>query len=120
VEDDVDVATLLESALGARGAHVVVARTAQQLVELAGDDHDAALVDLSPIAGNVRGAMDALRKGSPNAVLVFISGSATGMPPGLDTERIRWVRKPFEVSEIVAALLGTRSDASPTGGGGPA
>ena len=119
VEDDVDVATLLESALGARGAQVVVARTAQQLVELAGDDHDAALVDLSPIADNVRGAMDALRKGSPDAVLVFISGSATGMPPGLDNEKIRWVRKPFEISEIVAALLGARSDGSPTSGGGP-
>jgi len=118
VEDDVDVATLLESALGARGAHVVVARTAQQLLELAGDDHDAALVDLSPIAENVRGAMDALRKGSPDAVLVFISGSATGMPPGLEAEQITWVRKPFEVSEIVAALLGGRSDGSRSGGGG--
>jgi DNA-binding LytR/AlgR family response regulator len=76
------------------------------------------LVDLSPIAENVRGAMDALRKGSPDAVLVFISGSATGMPAGLEAEQITWVRKPFEVSEIVAALLGGRSDISRPGGGG--
>jgi len=104
VEDDPDVATLLEAALGARGAHVVVARSAAELAVHAQDEHDAALVDLSPIARDVRGAIDALRRGSPHAALVFISGSAVGLPEGLDGERVRWVRKPFEVSEIVAAL----------------
>jgi CheY-like chemotaxis protein len=110
VEDDADVAALLESALGARGAHVVVARTAAELVVRATEAHDAALVDLSPIAGDVQGAVDALRKGSPDVTLVFISGSAVGLPEGLEseTERIRWVRKPFEVGEIVAALTETR------------
>jgi CheY-like chemotaxis protein len=106
VEDDGDVAALLESALGARGAHVVVARTAEELALLATETHDAALVDLSPIAHDVRGAVDALRKGSPHVALVFISGSAVGLPEGLDEESqpIRWVRKPFEIAEIVAAL----------------
>jgi len=110
VEDDLDVATLLEGALGARGAHVVVARTADELADRAGDGHDAALVDLSPIAQDVRGAVDALRRGSPGMALVFISGSAVGLPEGLDAERIRWIRKPFEVSEVVAALLETRAE----------
>ncbi len=109
VEDDVDVATLLESALGARGAHVAVARNLHELVLKAGDDHDAALIDLSPIAEDVKGAIATLQRGSPDAVLVLISGSATGVPEGLD-ERIRWVRKPFEITEIVAALLGSRPD----------
>jgi len=111
VEDDVDVAALLESALGARGARVVVARTAEELVLRAKDTHDAALVDLSPIAHDVKGAVEALRKGSPNVALVFISGSAVGLPEGLDSEagQIRWVRKPFEVGEIVAALTETRA-----------
>ena len=54
LEDDADVATLLESALGARGAHVVVARNLAELAERAGDDHDAALIDLSPIADDVK------------------------------------------------------------------
>ena len=107
VEDDVDVATLLESALGARGAQVVVARTAAELDVRALEEHDAALVDLSPIAHDVRGAVQALRRGSPDAVLVFISGSATGLPDELAGEAVRWVRKPFEVGEIVAALLGS-------------
>jgi CheY-like chemotaxis protein len=104
VEDDADVAALLESGLGARGADVVVVRTAAELVKCASDRHDAALVDLSPIAKDVRGAIDALRKGSPEAILVLISGSAVGLPDGLEGEGIQWVRKPFEVGEIVAAL----------------
>jgi CheY-like chemotaxis protein len=108
VEDDADVATLLESALGARGAQVVVARNTDELAVRAAEDYDAALIDLSPIAQDVKGAMDLLERGSPEAVLVFISGSATGVPDGLDLQRIRWVRKPFEMVEIVAALLGGR------------
>ena len=113
VEDDADVAALLESALGARGAHVVVARTAEELALRATETHDAALVDLSPIANDVRGAVDSLRKGSPNVALVFISGSALGLPEGLESEmgEVRWVRKPFEVGEIVAALTETRAAA---------
>jgi CheY-like chemotaxis protein len=114
VEDDADVATLLESALGARGAQVVVARNAEELGARAAEDYDAALIDLSPIAEDVKGAMDLLARGSPDAVIVFISGSATGVPEGLDLQRIRWVRKPFEMVEIVAALLGGRAE-GPTG-----
>ena len=108
VEDDADVATLLESALGARGAVVVVARNVDELEARAGDDHDAALIDLSPIADDVKGALATLQRGSPDAVLVLISGSAIGVPEGIDMEHIRWVRKPFEIAEIVAARLGAR------------
>jgi CheY-like chemotaxis protein len=116
VEDDADVATLLESALGARGAQVVVARNAAELVERAREEHDAALVDLSPIAADIRGAVEVLRRGSPDVVLVFISGSANGLPDALEGQAIRWVRKPFEVSEIVAAISGSpKSEPPPRG-----
>jgi CheY-like chemotaxis protein len=108
VEDDADVAALLQGALGARGALVMVARTVDELVELAVQRHDAALIDLSPIADDIRGAVDALRRGSPEVSLVFISGSVIGLPEGLDPKRTRWVRKPFEVGEIVAAITETR------------
>ena len=110
VEDDIDVAALLEGALGARGALVVVARTAGELAERARDEHDAALIDLSPIAQDVTGAVAALRSGSPHVSLVFISGSAIGLPEGMDGERIRWIRKPFEVGEVVAAVIESRAD----------
>jgi DNA-binding response OmpR family regulator len=104
VEDDVGVAMLLETALGARGARVVVARTAGELESLAAEQHDAALIDLSPIAHDVQGAIDMLRRGSPDVAIVFISGSSVRLPDALEDDRIRWVRKPFEVKEIVAAL----------------
>ena len=89
VEDDGDVAALLESALGARGAKVVVARTAEELMARSRETHDAALVDLSPIAHDVKGAVEALRKGSPDVALVFISGSAVGLPKGSRAKRGR-------------------------------
>jgi len=111
VEDDADIATLLEAALSARGAQVVIARTAAELAARAGENHDAALVDLSPIAQDVLGAVDVLRRGSPDAALVFISGSVNGLPEGLEGDRVRWVRKPFEVGEIVAALTETQAPA---------
>jgi hypothetical protein len=97
---------------------VVVARSAAELSNHAGEDHDALLVDLSPIAQDVRGAVDELRRGSPDAVLVFISGSATGLPAELSSPGVRLVRKPFEVAEIVDALLQARSEDS-VGGNPP-
>ncbi len=109
LEDDADVAALLESALGARGAHVSVATTIAELRVQALSRHDAALIDLSPIVDDVRGALDTLRRGSPDVALVFISGSAQGLPDGFDGEPVRWVRKPFEVPEIVAAIAATRA-----------
>jgi CheY-like chemotaxis protein len=116
VEDDVGVAMLLESALGARGATVVVARTAAELAERAGERHDAALIDLSPIAHDVAGAVDLLRQGSPSVAIVFISGSSARLPDEMEEEGVRWVRKPFEIGEIVAALTESRaSTAVPRG-----
>jgi CheY-like chemotaxis protein len=112
VEDDADVAALLESALGSRGAHVVVVHTAEELALRAADRHDAALIDLSPIAHDVQGAVAALRRGSPDVALVFISGSAVGLPAGLEGQGIRWVRKPFEVAEVVAAIAEGRAAAA--------
>jgi CheY-like chemotaxis protein/anti-sigma regulatory factor (Ser/Thr protein kinase) len=109
VEDDVGVAMLLESALGARGAEVVVARTASELAQRAGDRHDAALVDLSPIAHDVSGAVELLRRGSPEVAIVFISGSSARLPDEVEEEGVRWIRKPFEIGEIVAALTETRT-----------
>ncbi len=116
LEDDPDVAGLLESALGARGAHVAVARTVDELRHHAVNRHDAALIDLSPIAHDVRGAVELLRRGSPEVALVFISGSAVGFPEGLDADRVRWVRKPFDVAEIVAAITQTRPIRRPADG----
>jgi CheY-like chemotaxis protein len=105
VEDDRDVTDLLEASLGARGAIVTVARSPQELAIMVSQPVDAVLIDLSPIAADPRGAFDALRKASPRARLVVMTGSAERLPEEVSTDGVRLVRKPFEVSEIVAALI---------------
>jgi ActR/RegA family two-component response regulator len=117
VEDDDAVVGLLSTALSLRGAHVVAARNAgEMMATVAAQSFDAALVDLSPIASDIRGSLDAVRERNPGACLVVISGSAAEVPGlGVGSEWT-WVRKPFEVGEILTVL----SNARPGGGRAPA
>jgi CheY-like chemotaxis protein len=109
VEDDDAVVDLLDTALGGRGASVVAIRAERDLAAaLASGPFDAALLDASPFAGELGLALETVRRASPGARLVVISGSACAppaLPAGLDAA---WVRKPFEVSEIVASLTAPR------------
>ncbi len=111
LEDDGDVIDLLEASLGARGAEVTIVRSHTELAAALTKPHDAALLDLSPIAGSERAAFDALRMFAPNARIVVMTGNAEGLPKEIATDGVRLVRKPFEVSEIVAALLEPRTKA---------
>jgi len=109
VEDDEHVALLLEAALGSRGATVCVASDAADIDgALASGPHDIALIDLSPIAADVNGTLTRLRKHSPGVLLVIISGSAAVLPDEAALEGVRWVRKPFEMAEIISAVLAPR------------
>jgi CheY-like chemotaxis protein len=105
VEDDADVTELLEASLGARGAEVTVARTREELARALEATHDAVLVDISPLGPDVEGALAELRAKAPSARVVFISGSTPALPEGAWPEGARWVRKPFEVGEVVGALV---------------
>ncbi len=105
LEDDVDVTGLLETALGSRGAEVVVARAEAELpAALARGPFHAVLVDLSPIAGRVEETVARLHAASPGVQVVFITGNAASVPQALLDAGASWVRKPFEVGEVVAAL----------------
>ena len=109
VEDDAHVTQLLEAALTARGAVVTIARNSAELATALLDaPHDAVLIDLSPIASDVDGAFASLTASSPDALMVVISGSAEALPEALASAPVRFVRKPFEVSEIVSALAAGR------------
>jgi CheY-like chemotaxis protein/anti-sigma regulatory factor (Ser/Thr protein kinase) len=109
VEDDEHVALLLESSLGARGATVRVARDAKEFeVAIGAGQQDIALIDLSPLASDLSGALSRLRAQSPEVALVFISGSAVGLPDEAELDDVQWVRKPFEIAEVVDAVLATR------------
>jgi CheY-like chemotaxis protein len=106
VEDDEAVRSLVQLALEARGAEATVVATRaefeaamQQRGEL-----DAALVDLSPLAGDARGAFKLLSERHPGIPVILISGVASGVPEDLANEVSAWVRKPFEMGEVLAVL----------------
>ena len=105
VEDDAAVIDLLELALTARGADVVSAHSAAELAEaLERGPFDAVLLDLSPIREDARAAVAAVRAASPSARVIVISGTVVDTSTVPDAWIAAWVRKPFEVSEIVQAV----------------
>jgi CheY-like chemotaxis protein len=106
VEDDAAVRSLVELALEARGAEpTVVASRAEFDAVLAGSaELDAALVDLSPLAADAPGAFGSLRARHPDIPVILISGVASGVPEHLASEVSAWVRKPFEMGEVLAVL----------------
>jgi CheY-like chemotaxis protein len=110
VEDDPAVTQLLEAALDARGAVVTVARTRASFdAALARGAYDAALVDLSPIAADPAGALASFRARCPAANVVLITGQADALPEAVLAERVELVRKPFELREILAAIVRKRA-----------
>ena len=105
VEDDAAVVELLDTALTARGAAVVSVRHHRELdLALSSGRFDAVLFDISPIQDDVRSAVARVRDASEGLRVVMISGSAAA-PPALPEGWIdAWVRKPFEVGEIVQTI----------------
>jgi CheY-like chemotaxis protein len=105
VEDDEAVVDLLDTALTARGADVVSVRNRRDLeAALATGRFDAALFDISPIEDDVRGALARARGQSDGLRVVMISGTAVALPSLPEGWVAAWVRKPFEVGEILQAI----------------
>lgn len=106
LDDDEVVLELLTTALEARGASVHAVRTTAELDSiLSRERFDAALVDLSPIAeGGLLPLLRRIKQSSPETAAILISGSATGMPSQADNLAVAWVRKPFELSEVLSAV----------------
>jgi CheY-like chemotaxis protein len=106
VEDDDAVRSLIELALEARGAEpqVVASRREFDAIIERGGELDAALVDLSPLAADAASAFKALRERHPGIPVILISGVASGVPEELANEVSAWVRKPFEMGEVLAVL----------------
>jgi CheY-like chemotaxis protein len=107
LEDDDAVIGLLSTALSLRGATVHAARSSGELeAATSSRAFDAALLDLSPILNDVGGALAKVQKRSPKAKVVLISGSAAEIPEVAQNVMTAWIRKPFEVGEILAVLRG--------------
>ena len=103
VEDDAAVCSLVDLALSARGAEVVLAGSRAEFLRALqdGGPFDAALVDLSPLAGDVSSAFAALQAACPGIPVILISGVASGVPAEVVDHVTAWVRKPFEMGEVI-------------------
>lgn len=104
LEDDPAIVSLLELALESRGARVLAARSAAEVGELRAQKLDAALVDLSPLGDEPARWIHDLKARHPGLPVVMITGSALDVPGLSPDEVMSWVRKPFEVSEVLEAL----------------
>ena len=67
-------------------------------------------MDLSPIAADPTGIVVRVRQAAPGAAVVFVTGSQDALPDGIEGAEL--VRKPFELSEVVGALLRARERGS--------
>jgi len=105
VEDDEAVWMLLETALAVRGASLRLASNVGQVEGmLAGETFDAALVDLSPIEGQAARILERIRTSGEAVRVVLMTGAARAPEQEILSKASAWVRKPFEISEIVEAL----------------
>jgi DNA-binding response OmpR family regulator len=107
IEDDAAVSSLIEFALEGHAVGVVSAASPDELIGVLEQEgpFDAALVDLSPFEEDTSDALKLLETASSNgASLILISGLVTTVPPELEGCIAGWVRKPFEMAEVVDAL----------------
>jgi len=106
-DDDAAVLSLLQTGLEGRGAEVAAARDVAGLRAVVGTgDYDAALIDLSPLADEAELALVSLRATNPSMRVVLISDSSVPPPREAMAMASAWIRKPFEMGEIVSAILG--------------
>lgn len=105
LDDDDAILDLLSISLGIRGVTVQTARTISQLDALVAKERiDAVLIDLSPIAQQLVPTLHRIREQNPACKIILISGTVGGLPKEAEELSSAWVRKPFEVGELVAVL----------------
>lgn len=119
VEDDATVRELLVTTLELRGAKVLTASGAEEALRQAGP-FDVALIDLS--LSDARGDMllAELRKRNIVSVAALASGGAAPDDLAEGGEPDAWLRKPFDLPDLMAVmrhLLRPADDAKSQGGG---
>ncbi|HEX4337588.1 MAG TPA: ATP-binding protein [Polyangiaceae bacterium] len=109
LEDDPAVQTLVDLGLSTRGASVATASTVKELDAIIRRGvFDVALLDLSPLGKNPATTLELIEQCQRGLPVVIISGS---IAPDIDAPNVTsWVRKPFEIGELVHAVasLGRR------------
>lgn len=106
IDDDPDLAVLLEAILRTAGHHVTVAHTAADAVELArGTDHDLLLIDLGLPDGDGKDAVRRIRATSNLPIIVVTARhEVVERVSALDAGADDFVLKPFEGDELAARV----------------
>ena len=93
----------IKSASAERSAIVAIASTVHELAAIIRRGvFDVALLDLSPLGKNPAATLRLIEQCQSGLPVVIISGSVA---PEVEAPNITsWVRKPFEVGELVQAL----------------
>ncbi len=113
LDDDVAVIELLDTFLSSRGADVRPCRSARELVDaLAKAPADVVLLDASPLADDLVGGLRSLLQAHPRTDFVLVSGADPG--PVVTGLGVTWVKKPFEVHEIIEVVRVLRATPRPT------
>jgi CheY-like chemotaxis protein len=108
VEDDLAIAALVELSFSARGAEVIVVSDAEEFVNvlLARPVLDLVLLDLSPVDDSLSDALDSLDQAAPGAPIILMSGQPAGIPAEAEGRFASWVRKPFDMEELLETAVG--------------
>jgi two-component system cell cycle sensor histidine kinase/response regulator CckA len=106
VDDDDALREMVATALSLRGARVTTARSAEQARDLEGS-FDIALIDMNLDDGRGDDLLAQLRKrGSVNAAML-VTGTVQKPRLVVGGEPDDWLRKPFEISQLVDRLRRT-------------
>lgn len=106
IEDDVSICTLVELSLEVHGGQVLAITDSKQLDEVLANRpvFDAVLLDLSPVKGRLLEILARLRHLAPDAPVILMSGEPTGVPEDAQGRFASWVRKPFDMGQLLSTL----------------
>lgn len=112
IEDDLAISSLVALSLEAQGAQVLEISEDSQVDEILRRRpvFDAVLLDLSPVKGRLLEILARLRNLGPQAPIVLMSGEPTGVPSEAQGRFAAWVRKPFDMSQLIGTLADLFSD----------
>lgn len=108
IEDDVSIASLIELSFESHGAHVLSITEPEQVDEVLTKSpiFDVVLLDLSPVRGRLEEIFARLRALSPDAPVILMSGEPTGVPEEANGRFATWVRKPFDMGQLLDTVAG--------------
>lgn len=106
IEDDLSISALIDLTFNAYGAEVTALSTMEEVeAALQGcPEFDVALIDLSPIKGHLQSSLKRLRALAPRAPLILMSGDPGGVPAEAEDYFASWVRKPFDMDQLLRSI----------------